>query len=204
MSSIVDDFKDVSGLWVKSFGNSRINKVQTMSYSKWLNIVNRCRVGGAFQKRCPTYVGCSLSETFSEFQGFTDWHVKQVGYGIAGYQIDKDILVRGNKVYSENNCVLVPSILNNFLLDRAGDRGKQPQGVSFNIAHNKYVAQISSEYKRKHLGYYNTCEAAQTAYKEAKQKEAYRWYERLKAGEFAVDERVIERMRALSHDDYNH
>lgn len=192
---VVSDLIGEDGKWVKSFGNSRVNKVQTESYVRWGNMMRRCRQGSAFQSKNPSYIGCSTSDTFADFQLFTDWHVRQVGYGASNYQLDKDILLAGNRVYSGDVCVLVPSQLNNFLLDHRGARGKWPQGVCYNTQNGKFVAQISGDSKRKHLGYYFTVDAAEEAYKIAKEAEARDWYERLLKREFVVDERVIERMR---------
>lgn len=135
-----------------------------------------------------------MSEAFSDFQTFTDWHVAQVGYGVQGYHLDKDILCADNKLYSEHSCVLVPAALNVFLTDHGLARGEYPQGVHLHKPNHTFIARLSIDGKRKHIGSFTTVEAAFEAYKVAKEAEAYRWYGRLKAGEFVVDERVIERM----------
>jgi len=197
--SVVEDYKGANGKWV---GAKRIAEgiVQTRSYVRWGNMRLRCKVGGAEQQRRPTYVGCTMSSLFSDFQTFTDWHVTQVGYGLPCYDMDKDILVHGNKEYNEKVCVLVPKALNAFLTSHDAARGDYPQGVNFHKRVQKFAAMVSSDSHRIHLGYFTTPEAASVAYKEAKEVESHKWYERLKAGEFAVDPRVIERMRTWTFE----
>lgn len=143
----------------------------------------------------PSYIGCSISDNFKDFQRFTDWYVTQKGYGQKGYHLDKDLLVTHNKRYAEESCAIIPAALNSFIVANDSCRGLYPVGVSFDTKHSKIRASISSNGYQKHLGYFNTVGEASEVYKVAKEAEAYRWYERLKAGEFVVDERVIERMR---------
>jgi hypothetical protein len=135
-----------------------------------------------------------VSDNFKDFQYFTNWHVRAAGYGIDGYALDKDILVKGNKVYHENRCVLVPHSLNTFLTARKALRGEYAIGVT-RLRGRKFVAQVHIAGITKHLGVFTTESEAYEVYKGAKEAEARRWHERLKAGEFIVDERVIERMR---------
>ena len=200
VSMIVEDLKDVNGLWYK-YITSGVARNVTSSYSRWAGMTQRCKTGGSVQKLQPTYIGCIMSENFKDFQYFANWHTKQVGYNVKGYQLDKDILTAGNKVYSEDTCVLVPQELNKFLTARANDRGSLPQGVCFYVRDALYRAQLSVNGIRKLLGTYDTLGAACTAYKKAKEAEAYRWYERLKVGEFVVDGRVTERMRTWTLDE---
>lgn len=194
MRKTVDDYKDVFGMWRK---HRQIDgrACHTKSGSKWCDMLNRCKVGGVVQKANPTYIGCTASENFNDFQYFTEWHTSAVGYSEVGRHLDKDILASGNKIYSEDNCVLVPQALNLFLVNRVNHRGEFPQGVGYIQHTGKFRARVNVSGKGTYLGYFTTPEAAYEVYKEAKEAEAYRWYERLKAGEFIVDERVIERMR---------
>lgn len=187
--AIIADFKGEDGLWAKSVGK---HNYKTLSYAKWINMVNRCRDGSTAQIRRPTYNGCSLSDYFKDFQNFTDWHTLQAGYSLK-YHMDKDILVQGNKQYNEVLCVLVPLPLNNFLTSAKAIRGELPIGVTMNGC--SYASSLCIDGKGRYLGTFSTPEEAHLAYKAAKEAEAYRWYERLRDGEFIVDPRVIERMR---------
>lgn len=196
----MEDVKDTIGLWIKYYSVSG-ERFRTKSYSRWNSMRLRCATGGKYQKKFQTYTGCTLSDNFKDFQFFTEWHRWQVGYNLDGYNLDKDILFSGNKTYGEDVCVLVPSALNSFLTARDYLRGNYPQGVSFHKATQKFIAQISINGKRTHLGLYSTPDEAAEAYKAAKEAEARRWCERLKAGEFIVDPRVIERMRTWTFEE---
>ena len=87
--------------------------------------------------------------------------------------LDKDILVKGNKIYSPETCVFVPQNINTLFTKRNKVRGEYPIGVSFYKNTNKYLAQCNilingkSQYKK--LGYYNNIEDAFNAYKESKE-----------------------------------
>ena len=200
-SVIVDDVKDnLTGLWIKDYSVAA-HSFRTRSHSRWNSMKLRCIVGGRWQRLYPTYVGCVMSGNFKDFQYFTNWHREQVGYGIQGYQLDKDILVGGNKTYSEDVCVLVPQELNKFLCARGSSRGVHPQGVCFHKHTQTFHAQISIGGKRVSAGYYYTLEKAVEAYKVAKEAEARRWYKRLLDREFTVDGRVVERMRTWTFEE---
>lgn len=188
---MVEDVIGLDGLWVKSYtvGGKSCN---TRSYSKWMSMRNRC--SDKYKDWKPTYTGCSISDNFKDFQFFTSWHTQQVGYDRLDYQLDKDILCNF-KVYSEDTCVLVPQELNSFFLDRVKSCGPYPHGISFSKVGQKLCVQIGIKGRSSYRGLFDTIEDAEVAYKQAKEAEAYRWYERLRDGEFIVDGRVIERMR---------
>ena len=181
----LEDFKTNSGWGMRYAGTDH----KTKAYSLWHNMKQRC-YNPVTLRRDPCYSGCTLSENFLKFQFFAEWCQTQIGYKQYGYQIDKDILVQGNKLYSEHTCAFVPSALNKFLLANNAARGAYPQGVDEQSG-GKFRARISVDGTLKHLGYFATPELAFEAYKVAKETEALRWHTRLKAGEFLVDERVI-------------
>jgi hypothetical protein len=194
------DFKDRQGNWVRTRVFNDV-KDATKSYQVWLDIRKRCNPIGLTQKKEPSYIGCSMSDLFQDFNLFADWHTEQVGYGLQGYQIDKDILLTGNKVYCEDFCVLVPQALNNFLLAHERRRGPYPQGMSLHKRTGKLQVEVSGYGTQRYIGLFDTVEAAMTAYKRAKDAEARLWVGRLKAGEFVVDRRVID---ALDKWEFKH
>jgi len=193
MGYVSEDLK-IDEKWVKSYTVGGVRQ-HTRSGVTWRNMNSRCNEGGSVQIVSPTYIGCTISTNFKDFQYFTNWSLEQVGYGLSTYVLEKDILHAGNRLYSEDTCVFVPQELNNFLLSRSNYGGVYPQGVTYNKKSRKFISQISINSSRVHLGYHTTPDAAHAAYVVAKEVEARRWYERLKVKEYVVDERVIERMR---------
>lgn len=193
MSRVVEDFKGTDGLWVNRF---TVDKVQywTRAGQYFYSMHSRCKVGGSLQVKQPTYVGCTVGECFKDFQNFAEWCQWQVGYDQLDYQLDKDLLVTGNKVYTNSNCVFVPQELNKFLNTRKAARGMYKLGVSFHKRDLVFTAQVRVDGQLVHLGYFSDEDKAHVAYKQAKEAEARRWYQRLSAGEFVVDSRVTERM----------
>lgn len=135
----------------------------------WTNMLHRCT------EKCwvkyPTYIGTTCSENFKSYTFFYEWCQKQVGFGNRdevgrGWQIDKDILIKGNKHYSEDTCVFVPSKINKLLTKRHNFRGEWPIGVSWHESSKKFHSCCSDGAgKNKRLGCFNTMQEAFLAYK---------------------------------------
>ena len=86
-----------------------------------------------------------------------------------GYQLDKDLLIQGNKVYSPNTCVFIPQSINLLLIERNASRGDYPIGVDFHKPSNKYRARCNNgKGKLVYLGLFSTPQEASEAYKRYK------------------------------------
>ena len=136
----------------------------------WNGMFVRC-YNNRFHEKYTSYERCEVVGAFRYFSRFVEWCKSQKGFDKEGFQLDKDILVKGNKVYSEDTCCFVPKDLNNLLTHRKKDKGLYPVGVSYKPRINRYIAQISKFKKVIHLGCFATPEGAFQAYKQA--KEAY-------------------------------
>lgn len=124
-------------------------------YQAWRGMLQRC-YSAKFQEKHPTYKGCSVSEEWLVFSKFKAWMEKQ---DWEGNQLDKDLLVDGNKVYSESTCVFVNQAINSFTTDSGAIRGEWMIGVNWHKRDEKFVAKCSNPFtkKQEHLGYF-TCE----------------------------------------------
>ena len=114
----------------------------TREYALWASMLHRC-YGEVSMPVRPTYLSCTVGENFKEFQYFAGWCKGQVGYEMPGWQLDKDLLSLGNKVYSEDTCVFIPSQINILTVKRHACRGALPIGVGKSrCSRRKYRASI--------------------------------------------------------------
>ena len=74
------------------------------SYVIWQSMIGRC-YDESIQDKNPTYKGCAVCDTWHNYQNFAEWFNENY---IDGYELDKDIKIKGNRVYSPEACMLVP------------------------------------------------------------------------------------------------
>ena len=157
------------------------NGKQSKEYTVWVGMLDRCYSTANNTRK--TYDGCEVTSSFRYFPFFKDWCHNQVGFGEKGFALDKDILVKGNKVYSPETCCFVPQEINNLLTNKKTGSKSIKSGVSFNKEHGKYIVRFSKGSKTKHIGYFVTELEAFLAYKEAKEQQikvvANRWKDQI-------------------------
>jgi len=142
-------------------------------YKLWIGMLRRC-FSEKFKTRYPTYKGCNVSDNFLHYSFFYDWCQEQTGFGKVdekgrSWCLDKDLLITGNKLYSETTCVFVPQEINLFFNDYRNARGEYPLGVCFEKQRGKFKAYCSVNGKQQTLGYFNTAEEAFVVYKPFKE-----------------------------------
>ena len=148
---------------------SKVNGVLTKEYKLWTSMLVRCYSDNS-KKRRPTYEGCEVSNNFKSYEYFYEWCHKQIGFGVEGFELDKDLLIKGNKVYSEDSCVFIPTEINSLLVKRENMRGKYLIGVCWSKTANAFVSRVSrNKGMQEHLGVFNTELEAFNAYKQAKE-----------------------------------
>ena len=84
--------------------------------------------------------------------------------------LDKDILCKGNKVYSRNTCIFVPQRINELFTKNDKTRGYSPIGVTPASSGNYQVQCNDVNGERIYLGSYSTKEEAFQVYKEYKER----------------------------------
>lgn len=143
--------------------------------SLWQAVNKRCN-SAAFHKTQPSYADCTVG--FSCYEEFKVWALSQRNFNTPGFELDKDILVKGNTVYSPETCTFVPRRVNQLLVrcvrHRSITKKSTPVGVSYHKRSGKYCASVNVNGKGNCLGYFDTAEAAFCAYKAAKESEIRR------------------------------
>ena len=160
-----------------------INGVLTKEYELWQSMLRRC-YSDSSKKKCPTYEGCEVSAKFKSFEYFYEWCNKQIGFYNQGnenpFHLDKDLLIKGNKVYSEDSCVFIPSEINLLLTKRTASRGEYLIGVSWHKTKKAFVVRVNkNKGKPEWLGLFKTEIEAFNTYKTAKEafikEQANKW-----------------------------
>lgn len=132
-------------------------------YRKWTDMFNRTH-SRKYQDVQPTYRGTSIDEEWFLFSKFKSWMETQNWQGL---ELDKDILIEGNKVYSASTCVFVPKYINNLFL--SAKRGEYPLGVYREKISGKFRASVRTrEGKQKTLGRFSDKDSAHQAWQKGK------------------------------------
>ncbi len=155
-----------------------VDKFYNKKRTTWEAMLNRC-----YDKRMeeinPSYNDCFVSEEFQNRSLFFKWFDENY-YEIYDETmcLDKDILIKGNKIYSSDACIFVPERINMLFVKGNRKNKDLPIGVRRVINKNigdRYEANcaIRKEYKKTisiYLGRYNTPEDAFYAYKKYKEE----------------------------------
>jgi hypothetical protein len=158
----------VGFLGVGEYKTNRRGK-PTKEYSTWKGMISRC-YDIRSEERYSTYKECSVAEVWHNFQNFSKWFAENYPKDGCKYQIDKDLLSIGNKVYSPKTCILVPPFINSFTIDCGASRGKYLIGCCFNKERKKFVSNCKYKGKSLTLGYYLTEEEAHKKWRSFKIK----------------------------------
>lgn len=152
----------------------RENNMPTIEYICWHSMIGRC-YDKKIQERQPTYIDVTCCEEWHNFQTFAKWFYDNY-YKIDGEKmhLDKDILHKGNKIYSPENCVFVPERINELFTKNNKDRGEFPIGVSWKKRQNKFESYYSrrehNKYSKKCLGHFDNIQDAFNTYKNEKEQ----------------------------------
>ncbi len=155
----------VYGIGYSSIGKYS-QKEHRSAYRKWQGMLERC-YSEKYHIKKPTYIGCSVSEDWFNFQIFADWFYDETNGYKEGYELDKDILKKGNKIYSPETCCFIPPEINICFVKSNSRRGILPIGVRKN--HNGFQARVSVNGYTKSVGTYPTQKQAFLVYKEKKE-----------------------------------
>lgn len=155
-------------------------------YGTWSTMLERC-YNEIKKPKNQSYKDCSVHPDWHNFQVFAEWFDENY---VEGYELDKDILVKGNKVYGPSTCCFVPKQINNLFTKRNKLRGDFPIGVNYHPVNKKFVARCNVYGCSEHLGYFDSPEQAFYIYKKTKEGEIKRvaneWKDKINQRVFEV------------------
>jgi hypothetical protein len=148
------------GKYETKHDGNKVNK----AYSNWNDMFVRC-YSEEKKDKFPAYYGiCSVCDEWHNYQNFAKWYEENF-YPVEGTRvhIDKDILVKGNKVYSPETCCYVPQRINMVFMKKSRITDSDlPTGI------RRTLTGYSAEYNTKYLGNYENLEDAILQYDKAK------------------------------------
>lgn len=146
----------------------------TKEYYTWISMLKRC-FNDKYKEKQSSYKNATCCNEWLLYENFYEWLHSQPNfdkwYNGKRWALDKDILVKRNKIYSPENCCLVPQNVNCLFLKRESERGKYPIGVRY--TENGFNAKCHNPFTNKgeDLGNYFTPENAfYLGYKPYKEK----------------------------------
>lgn len=146
--------KKVYGVGVNDVFESKNLK----SYQVWVGMLERC-YNDKTRNIYMSYSDCEVCESWLYFSNFKEWFDRHY---VEGFALDKDILVKGNRIYSPDKCCFVPQEINNVVQRRKHSRGSTLIGVY--KSGKKYSAHIGGKYRV----YIGTFDSQLEAFKEYK------------------------------------
>ena len=160
----------INDVMIPEFTASRI-------WRQWTGIIRRCDNNDPkWLKQHMSYSGCTLDPRWIKLSAFKEWVEQWDDY--ENKEVDKDILIPGNKVYGPDTCLMVRQVVNAWFKPHA-TKGDLPRGVSWNgswkngKSQKPYHTQISpiKTGKRKSLGYYLTVKEASAVFQSARKEQ---------------------------------
>ncbi len=144
--------------------------IESPAYAAWVRMLRRA-YDPKHKERQPTYIGVTVCDEWLTFSNFDKWYMLN---HVEGYELDKDIKIPGNKVYSPDACIYVPKCINALLNKNNNVKGKYPTGVSIRKRTGRFETSICIDNKRVFVASRGTAEEAYNEYKKAKNKEILR------------------------------
>lgn len=154
----------------------------------WKSMLDRTTERWA--KKYPSYIGCHVDPAFLKLSDFMRWAFEQHGWSEAEFQLDKDILVKGNLRYGPDTCVFLPREINSLLTSSRRNRGSLPIGVVRESKWKGFRAHCMVNKSRKIVGGLSDPIEAFNVYKAMKEAEIKRvarvWRDRIDPRAYAA------------------
>ena len=144
------------------FGVGVHKSTEIRKYDSWHNMIIRC-YNKKVKEKYPTYENCYSVDSWHCYQTYADFY-ESCPYRKDGWNLDKDLLVPGNKVYSPETCVYLPPSINNKLFYCSTRNQFGLRGVWYDEECSKWRAIVAPSIdKRTIIGYFDSKEEANAA-----------------------------------------
>jgi len=149
-------------------GIGKYSAIKNKKYhSLWRGVMER-GLSESFKSKNPTYKDCTVTPEWHNFQNFAKWCEENYPNDIGNWEIDKDVLNVGSKIYSPDTCLFLPHWINSFTINCNLSRGDFPVGVSFDKATGMFRAKCSNDGRTVSIGRFSTPEEAHLAWRKYK------------------------------------
>lgn len=153
-SKAYSDKSKIEGIH-KDLNKGEYNKI---AYKHWRLMIDRCMSKTKIKK---PYLDCKVCNDWMIFSNFNKWFEENY---IDGFVLDKDILSKGEKIYSPDTCCFVPSCINTMVARRGKKKNGLPTGVFYTLNNTRFFAAITVNGKTERIGTFDTIEEASRAY----------------------------------------
>jgi hypothetical protein len=159
-------------------------------YDKWASVLERC-YSSKLHSKYPAYIGCTVYPEWVYLSNFIEWVDSQPNKDWQLCELDKDIVKKGNKVYSPETCAFVSKAVNNFIGDNKSPNGKYMLGVTWKQRNKKFQARCCDPFgvNTRNIGLFKTELEAHLAWKSRKHGYA------CMLADLELDNRVAEGLR---------
>lgn len=152
------------------------------AYKVWQSMIKRCY--SSKDKEQP-YAGVVVCKDWHDFQHFAEWYNSYPYDREPGWELDKDLILKGNKEYGPSVCSFLPTEVNSCVIKLGG--------VYFHNKSGKYIAQCRTSKASRYIGLYLTEYAAMEAYNEEKHLRLTELCEKYQG---KIHPRVLENLRS--------
>lgn len=184
--------KKVNGVGINDLKGVGYTDEMRAIYNIWRGMLSRC-YAESYHKWFTSYNDCTVCTEWLLFSNFYRWAKENNWKNNA---LDKDLRVKGNRVYSPDTCIFISKKLNSFLITKENKDSELPVGTYYDKYSGKYKAHISDILlnKRVTIGYYDSVEEAHTSWVSYKRTLA------LKLAELEEDETVADLLRVFANE----
>ena len=148
------------------------SKKSLKEYGIWCSMLKRC-FDGKYKEKFPTYLDSTCNPIWYYYDNFYEWIHEQANYNVVknmDYNIDKDILFKGNKIYAPEKCIIIPQRVNKLFTKCDANRGEYPIGVCRDNYSGYYASYCNDGKGQVHIGNYKDINTAFEKYKEYKEE----------------------------------